>query len=74
LVGEGFWLLAIGTIGVFAFFAALGAFSPGDVVWLTIVVAVLLVLFGIRMIAVRRAGTALMMEDRKSHERERRGF
>jgi hypothetical protein len=74
ILGEGFWLLALGTIGIFAFFAALGAFDPSDVKWLTVVVAVLLVLFALRMVAMRRAGAALAMEERKTHERERRGF
>ena len=27
---DAFWVLAIGVIAAYAFFAALGAFSPGD--------------------------------------------
>jgi uncharacterized membrane protein (DUF485 family) len=74
IVGESFWLIALGVIAIFAFFAALGAIDPGDVKGLTIAVIVLVVLFIFRMIAVRRAGAELEMEERKTHERERRGF
>jgi hypothetical protein len=31
-VREAFWVIALGAIGCYAFFVALGAFSPGDVV------------------------------------------
>jgi hypothetical protein len=30
---ETFWILALAVIALFAFFAALGAFSPSDVLW-----------------------------------------
>jgi fatty acid desaturase len=42
---ETFWVLALAIIALFAFFAALGAFSPLDVIWVTIVVGVLCVLW-----------------------------
>ena len=29
-VREAFWVLALGVIGCYAFFVALGAFAPGD--------------------------------------------
>jgi fatty acid desaturase len=44
-LSETFWILALAAIVLFAFFVALGAFSPGDVVVLTMVVAVLAVLW-----------------------------
>ena len=40
-----FWVLALAIIVLFAFFAALGAFSPGEAVGLTIGVVVLAVLW-----------------------------
>jgi len=42
---ETFWILVLALVVLFAFFVALGAFSPGDVVGLTIAVAVLAVLW-----------------------------
>ena len=38
---ETFWILALAVIALFAFFAALGAFSPLDVLWATVAVGVL---------------------------------
>ena len=40
-LSETFWILVLAFIVLFAFFVALGAFSPGDVVGLTLAVAVL---------------------------------
>ena len=40
-----FWVLVLAVVVLFAFFVALGAFSPGEVVGLTIGVAVLAVLW-----------------------------
>ena len=40
-----FWILVLAIVVLFAFFVALGAFSPGEVVGLTIAVAVLAVLW-----------------------------
>jgi O-antigen/teichoic acid export membrane protein len=42
---ETFWILVLALVVLFAFFVALGAFSPGDVVGLTVAVAVLAVLW-----------------------------
>jgi fatty acid desaturase len=44
-LSETFWMLVLACIVLFAFFAILGAFSPGDVVVLTLVVAVLTLLW-----------------------------
>jgi putative copper export protein len=38
---ETFWILVLAFIVLFVFFVALGAFSPGDVIVLTLAVAVL---------------------------------
>jgi hypothetical protein len=40
-LSETFWILVLAFIVLFAFFVALGAFSPGDVVVLSVVVVVL---------------------------------
>ena len=68
---ETFWVLALAVIVLFAFFAALGAFSITEALWATLLVAVLCVLWIAHAI----------MEGRR-HERsadlvrarERRGF
>jgi protein-S-isoprenylcysteine O-methyltransferase Ste14 len=44
-LSETFWILVLALVALFAFFVALGAFSPGDVLGVTIVVAVLAVLW-----------------------------
>ena len=69
---DAFWVLAIGVIAAYAFFAALGAFSPGDVLGVTIAVVVLALLWLARAaMAGRRAG---VRDPRLVHDRERRGF
>lgn len=70
---DAFWVLAIGVIAAYAFFAALGAFAPGDALPVTIVVGVLLVLFCLRAWAGRRRA-APEKDPRLVHARERRGF
>jgi TRAP-type C4-dicarboxylate transport system permease large subunit len=71
---DAFWALAIGVIAAYAFFAALGAFSPGDVLGVTIAVGALLGLFVLRALIGRRAGPAHDRDPRLVHARERRGF
>jgi steroid 5-alpha reductase family enzyme len=70
---DAFWVLAMGVIAAYAFFAALGAFSPGDVLAVTIGVAVLLVLWTVRALLARRTAAA-NRDPRLVHARERRGF
>jgi uncharacterized membrane protein len=71
-VADLFWALAIGVIAAYAFFAALGAFSPGDVLGVTIAVVVLAALWVARAaLAGRRAA---QRDPRLVHARERRGF
>ena len=53
---ETFWILALAVIALFVFFAALGAFSPTEVIWATVAVALLCVLWIVH--AVWRAATA----------------
>jgi len=44
-LSETFWILVLAVIVLFAFFVALGAVSPGEVLGLTVVVAVLALLW-----------------------------
>jgi uncharacterized membrane protein YhaH (DUF805 family) len=44
-LSETFWILVLALVALFAFFVALGAFSPGDVVGLTVAVVILAVLW-----------------------------
>ncbi len=44
-LSETFWILVLALVVLFAFFVALGAFSPGEVLGLTVVVAVLALLW-----------------------------
>jgi TRAP-type C4-dicarboxylate transport system permease large subunit len=48
------WVGLLGVVVLFGFFAALGMFSPEEVMWLTVAVAALVVLFGIRSLMMRR--------------------
>jgi TRAP-type C4-dicarboxylate transport system permease large subunit len=70
---DAFWVLAIGIIAAYVFFAALGAFSPGDVLGVTIAVAILVGLWLVRALTLRRSA-AREKDPRLVHARERRGF
>jgi fatty acid desaturase len=71
-LSETFWILVLAVIVLFAFFLALGAFSPGQVAGLTIAVVVLAVLWVVHAVWDSR--------HRDPHDRalvrarERRGF
>jgi hypothetical protein len=79
-IGTGFgifWTLCLGAIALFAFFAALGAFDPGEVLWLTIAVAALAVLCVLHFWRVRRAiddGRHAELARSVHAMREQRGF
>ena len=69
---ETFWILALAVIALFAFFVALGAFSPGDVIVVTILVALLCVLWVVHaVLAGRHRDTS---DPAVVRARERRGF
>lgn len=69
---ELFWVAALGVIGCFVFFFALGAITPADAMGVTVVVAVLCVLWVVHAaLAHRHAGEH---DSRLTHARERRGF
>jgi len=69
---DAFWVLSIGFLAAYAFFAALGAFSPADVVGLSIGAAILVGLIVLRAVLARRAGQD--RDPRLVRARERRGF
>ena len=69
---ETFWVLALAVIVLFAFFAALGAFSPADVIWATVLVALLCVLWVVHAVAQDRHRER--RDPSVVRARERRGF
>jgi peptidoglycan/LPS O-acetylase OafA/YrhL len=71
MVREGFWVLALGLVACYAFFVALGAFAPGDVVGVTVAAAALTALLVLHSVGDRRRGDR---DPRITHARERRGF
>lgn len=71
-MSETFWVLALALIGLFAFLVALGAFSPGDVLGLTIAVVLLAVAWLGH--AVWQSRHAEGRDARVVQARERRGF
>jgi hypothetical protein len=70
---ELFWAAALGVIGCFAFFLALGAISPGEMVGVTLVVGALCLLWALHGWRGHHAVGATR-DDRLTHARERRGF
>ena len=71
-LSETFWLLVLGVVAMFAFFAALGAFEIGDAVVLTAVVAVLAVLWLVHAMWAARHDDG--RDPAVTRHRERRGF
>jgi hypothetical protein len=72
VMSESFWILLLAIVALFAFLLALGAYSPGEVVTLTVVMVVLFVAWLGHAIWVSRRQSG---RDRRAIEaRERRGF
>jgi hypothetical protein len=70
-------VICLGAVAMYVFFAALGGISPSEVIWPTIVVAVLAVLFLVRSMVVRHelsAGGGHTTARAVNSLRERRGF
>jgi uncharacterized membrane protein (DUF485 family) len=72
VMSESFWVLLVSLVALFAFLLALGAYSPGDVLGLTIVMVVLFVLWIAHAVWVTRR--ADKRDPRAIAARERRGF
>jgi fatty acid desaturase len=72
VLSETFWVLVIAVVAMFAFFILLGAFSPGQAVGLTVVLAVLAILWVGHAIWASRHSDGRDPGARRA--RERRGF
>lgn len=75
--GRVFWIFCIGALSLFAFFAGIGGFKPGDIVWLTAAMGVLGLAFAFHSILVGRVlrGPRSGQAMRELNAlRERRGF
>ena len=71
-LAETFWILVLAVVVLFAFFAVLGAFSPGQVAGLTLAMVVLAVLWVAHAVWASRHRNP---HDRAAiRARERRGF
>lgn len=76
-VGPMFWALGLGVVVLFAFFAAIGGFSPLDVIWLSVLVCVLTIAFTIHAIRVGHVLRGPRSDESQrvlNDLRERRGF
>ncbi|HEX6024604.1 MAG TPA: hypothetical protein VFZ00_21625 [Solirubrobacter sp.] len=71
-LSETFWLLVLGVVVMFAFFAALGAFDIGEAIELTIAIVVLAVLWVAHAMWVNRHRDG--RDPAAIRARERRGF
>jgi hypothetical protein len=72
------WGLCLGAVVLFGFFAVMGGIAPGDVLWLTLMVAFLAVMFVIHQIRVSHELREHHEDDALTRQmqriRERRGF
>jgi uncharacterized membrane protein YhaH (DUF805 family) len=71
-LSETFWLLVLGVVALFAFFAALGAFEVGKAVGVTIAVVLLALLWLAHAMWVSRHHD--VRDPASVRARERRGF
>ena len=72
VMSESFWILLASIVALFVFLLALGAYAPGEVVGLTVVMVVLCVLWAVHAAWVSRR--ADKRDPRAIAARERRGF
>ena len=71
-LSETFWVLVLGVVVLFAFFAALGAFEVGEALWVTVAVVVLAALWLAHAMWVSRHSDG--RDPATIRARERRGF
>ena len=69
---ESFWVLLISLVALFVFLLAMGAYSPGEVVGLTLVMLVLFAVWVAHAAWVARRASG--RDPRAVADRERRGF
>jgi uncharacterized membrane protein YhaH (DUF805 family) len=72
IMSDTFWILVLAVVVLFAFFVALGAFSPADVAGLSIGVAVLALLWAAHAVWESRHRDG--RDPATIRNRERRGF
>ncbi|MEO8690533.1 MAG: hypothetical protein ABI611_20235 [Solirubrobacteraceae bacterium] len=72
VMSQSFWILLLSIVALFVFLLALGAYSPSEVVGLTVVMVVLFLLWMGHAIWVTRR--AEKRDPRAIAARERRGF
>lgn len=71
-MSESFWILLLSLVVMFVFFVALGAFSPGEAVGISVAVGAMAVLWVGHAIWVSRHSSG--RDPRSISARERRGF
>jgi uncharacterized membrane protein YhaH (DUF805 family) len=71
-MSDTFWVLILSVVVLFAFFVALGAFKPSEVVWLSLAVAGLALLWTLH--AVWESRRRNDRDPAAIRNRERRGF
>ena len=71
-MSDTFWILVLSIVVLFAFFIALGAFSPGEVAWLTLAVLGLALLWAAHAVWDSRHRDG--RDPAAIRNRERRGF
>jgi hypothetical protein len=73
-LSDTFWILLLSVVVLFVFFAALGAFSPGEVVGLSVAVGVMALLWVLHAWWEARRHPDRGREPASVRARERRGF
>jgi fatty acid desaturase len=71
-LSDTFWILILAVVVLFAFFVALGAFSLGEVAWLSVTILGLALAYTVHAIWVSRHREA--RDPAAMRDRERRGF
>jgi tetrahydromethanopterin S-methyltransferase subunit C len=69
-----FWLLVLGTLCLFGFFAITGAWDPRESPGTGIAVGVMALLWAIHGFLIHRKHNEVTRDPRLRHDRERRGF
>lgn len=71
---ESFWVADVLVVALFAFFLALGAFSPAEATAVTVALGVLAALYGVHLWWMHRHRAELERDPARRAARERRGF